>query len=124
MILHHALTGLTRLARAALPALAAAAVLFALLAPSADAASLDELRQQGVLAERYDGYVIVRQNAGGAAQMAEQINAQRRNLYSQRAQQQRITVDQVGQVYARQIWAKAPQGTWMLDANNRWVQKR
>jgi len=93
------------------------------IAKPAAAASLDQLRQQGVLAERYDGYVVVRQNKGGAAQLAAQINAQRRKLYTQRAQQQRISVDQVGRVYARQIWSKAPRGTWMLDASNRWVRK-
>jgi len=123
MKLRHTLTGITRSARAALPALAAIAMLFAVLAPPAGAASLDQLRQQGVLAERYDGFVVVRQNAPGAARMAEQINAKRRELYAQRAQQQRISVDQVGRVYARQIWSKAPSGTWMLDASNRWIRK-
>lgn len=124
MKLRHALTGTTRVARAVLPALIAVALLISFNTAPADAASLDQLRQQGVLAERYDGYVVVRQNAPGAAQMAAQINAKRRALYTQRAQQQRISVGQVGRVYARQIWARAPSGTWMLDASNRWVRKR
>lgn len=119
-----ALTGFAQLARAALPALAVVVMLFAALAPPAGAASLDELRQQGVLGERYDGYVVVRQNTGGAAQTAAEINAKRRALYAQRAQQQKISVDQVGQVYARQILSQAPAGTWFLDASNRWVQKQ
>ena len=123
MKLRHALIGLTRHARGALPALAAIALLFALLAPPADAASLNQLRQQGVLAERYDGYVVVRRNAGGAAQTAAQINAKRRQLYATRARQQRTSVDQVGRVYAKQILGKAPRGTWFLRENGKWAQK-
>ncbi len=124
MKLRHAPIGLMRLARGALPALAAIAVLFVMLAPPADAASLKQLRQQGILAERYDGFVVVRQNAGGAAKTAAQINAKRRQLYTKRAREQRTTVGKVGRVYARQIWSKAPAGTWMQDAKNRWVRKR
>jgi len=124
MKLRHILNRFRGLVRGALPAVCAVVLLVTALAPPADAASLNELRQRGVLAERYDGYVVVRRNAGGAAETAAQINAKRRNLYTQRAKQQRVSVGNVGRVYARQIRAKAPPGTWFLDQDNRWVRKR
>ncbi|MEE8333336.1 MAG: YdbL family protein [Alphaproteobacteria bacterium] len=124
MKLRHVLNCFRRLVRGALPALAAIMLLATMLAPPADAASLNQLRQSGVLAERYDGYVVVRKKSGGAARTAAQINAKRRNLYAKRAKQQRVSVGNVGRVYARQIRSKAPRGTWFLDQNNRWQQKR
>lgn len=124
MKLRHVLNRCRGLVCGALAALAAIVLLVTVLAPPADAASLNQLRQSGVLAERYDGYVVVRQNSGGATRTAAQINAKRRSLYAKRAKQQRVSVSKVGRVYARQIRSKAPRGTWFLDQNNRWAQKR
>lgn len=94
-------------------------------ASPAAAQSLDELRRSGVVGERYDGLVILR-DAGASAQIRSfvtDINTERRRIYAQRAAQQGVPADQVGRVYAQEIFRKAPQGTWFLGEDERWTQK-
>lgn len=99
------------------------AVMAALSAGPAGAASLDELRASGAVGERYDGYVVVRNNVSGAADVAAKVNAERRRIYEQRAAQQKISAAQVGQVYAAQIIANAPAGTWFQAQDGSWKRK-
>jgi uncharacterized protein YdbL (DUF1318 family) len=99
------------------------AVLVSLGGAPAAAASLDELRQSGALGERYDGYVVVRSGGGGAAEVAAQVNAERRRIYETRAKEQGISVDQVGTVYAPQIFSRAPAGTYFQAADGSWSRK-
>lgn len=112
--------------RRILGALLAALAIMALFIPSsATALSLDELRAQGTVGERYDGYAIVRTTPppAGAAAFVEQVNAQRQKIYEQRAAQQGVTAGQVGRVYAKQLYDDLPTGTWFLDEAGRWVRK-
>lgn len=99
------------------------AMLAALGGAPAAAASLDELRQSGAVGERYDGYVVVRSAAAGAAAVAAKVNAQRRRIYQTRAKEQGITASQVGTVYAPKIFSGAPAGTWFQAANGSWRRK-
>ena len=99
------------------------AVLAALGAPPAAPASLDELRQSGAIGERHDGYVVVRSGAAGAAEIAAQVNAERRRIYETRAKEQGITATQVGTVYAPKIFSGAPAGTWFQAADGSWRRK-
>ena len=89
------------------------------------AQDLDAARAQGVVGERYDGLAVVRDKNASAAihNMVKTINAQRRQLYENRAASEGAPVDQVGRVYARQIFQSAPGGTWFLQENGQWVQK-
>jgi len=92
----------------------------------ASAQGLADLRQQGVVGERYDGYVAVRTAgapAAAAATVAE-VNAQRRQIYEARARQQNVPVDQVGRVYAKQLLGELPAGTWFQNEQSVWVQKK
>jgi uncharacterized protein YdbL (DUF1318 family) len=100
------------------------AVLLALSlsATAAWAQSLESLRASGALAERYDGFVAVRQASPEANRIAGEVNAQRQALYKQRAAEQGVPSDQVGRVYAQQIFAQAAKGTWFLTERG-WVQK-
>ena len=104
-------------------ALVMAAVVLALglSAPPVLAQSLDELRASGAVGERYDGYAQALQSS--AAGVVEQVNAKRRQIYAQRASQEGVSTDQIGRVYARQIFAKAPQGTKFLQENGSWITK-
>ncbi len=107
-------------------AAALALVLIAVAWPGAAAAqSLDQLRAQGVVGERYDGYAVVR--APPASAQAQSfvagVNAKRRAIYESRAKQQNVTPAAVGQIYAKQIFERAPPGTWFLDASGKWVRK-
>lgn len=86
------------------------------------AQSLDSLRASGALGERYDGLVVVRQASGEANRIAGEVNAQRQGIYKQRAAEQGVAWDQVGRVYARQIFDQAPTGTWFLTEQG-WVRK-
>ncbi|WP_416898711.1 MAG: DUF1318 domain-containing protein [Minwuia sp.] len=90
------------------------------LAGAASAQSLDALRANGSVGERYDGLAVARDPA--AAGFVDQVNQQRLDIYRQRAKEQGVGVEQVGQVYAEQIRGTSPQGTWFLDRNGRWRQ--
>jgi len=92
-----------------------------LTAAPAAAQSLDELRASGAVGERFDGLAVAR-DAGAAAEVAK-INAKRQEIYAQRAAAQGVSADQVGRVYAKEILAKAPKGTWFLMPDNKWTQK-
>ncbi|MDX1710940.1 MAG: YdbL family protein [Rhodovibrionaceae bacterium] len=90
----------------------------------AQAASLDELRAAGVIAERFDGLLEIRQGGNAEArQIVQQVNAERTKIYQKRANEQGVSVDQVGRVYAKQILQKAPAGTYFKQENGSYVQK-
>ncbi|MEQ8196113.1 MAG: YdbL family protein [Rhodospirillales bacterium] len=87
------------------------------------AQSLDDLRASGAIAERYDGYVMVRSNSHSAAATVERVNAKRLAIYQARAAKQGITPEQVGRIYAKQIFQKAPPGTYFLNEDGQWSRK-
>ncbi len=101
--------------------LAAAALALGWSAPPVLAQSLDQLRASGAVGERYDGYAEALQSS--AAGVVEQVNAKRRQIYQQTADKEGASVDQIGHVYARQIFAKAPPGTKFLQENGSWITK-
>ena len=101
--------------------LAATVLVLGLSGPPARAQSLDQLRASGAVGERYDGYAEALQS--GAAGMVQQVNAKRRQIYQQTADKEGTSVDQIGRIYARQIFAKAPPGTKFLQENGSWVTK-
>jgi len=87
----------------------------------ASAQDLDTLRRQGAVGERYDGMAVARDS--GAAGFVENVNRQREKVYSERAKAQGVETSVVGQIFAREIMAKAPAGTWFLGQDSKWVQK-
>lgn len=89
----------------------------------ADDKQLNDMRAQGVIAERFDGYVMIKNSAGGAQAVVDRVNGERRAIYEARAKAQGVTPTEVGQVYAGQIIQKAPKGTWFLAADGSWTQK-
>ncbi len=101
--------------------LAATILILGLSAPPALAQSLDELRASGAVGERYDGYAEALQSS--AAGVVQQVNAKRRQIYQQTADKEGASIDQIGRVYARQIFAKSPPGTKFLQENGSWVAK-
>jgi uncharacterized protein YdbL (DUF1318 family) len=100
--------------------------LFALLGTATPvfAADLDSLRASGVIAERYDGFVEIRESGGAEARrIVEEVNAKRREIYRERAESQGVSVDQVGRVYAEQILERLPDGAWFRAPDGEYVQK-
>jgi hypothetical protein len=100
------------------------ALIAALGAVPAMAADLDGLRASGVIAERYDGFVEIRQGGNAEARrIVDEVNAKRRDIYEKRAEAQDVPVDQVGRVYAEQILEKLPEGAWFRTPDGGYVQK-
>jgi uncharacterized protein YdbL (DUF1318 family) len=92
-----------------------------LAAPYGFAQSAESLRASGQAGERWDGYLEAR-DASAKAEV-DQINAQRKDLYAERAKQQGISVEEVGKVYAQQIFDKLAKGSWFMQPNGQWIQK-
>lgn len=103
--------------------LVAALGLFGGLSGEAVAAQLDDLRAQGLVGERVDGYAEARSGASGEVKkLVKQINAKRKKIYEKRAGEQGVSADQVGRVYAQEILADLPKGSW-IKTDKGWRQK-
>ena len=96
-----------------------------LMAAFAVAATLEQLRKDGSVGERYDGFVALRSKDTSAEikDLIDGINAKRRALYQKDAQDEGVPVDQVGRVYAKQLYDEAASGTWFLTEDDGWLQK-
>ena len=93
------------------------------LSGEAVAAQLDDLRAQGLVGERVDGYAEARSGASGEVKnLVKQINAKRKKIYEKRAGEQGVSADQVGRVYAQEILADLPVGSW-IKTDKGWRQK-
>ena len=101
--------------------LAVATLALGLSGPPALAQSLDQLRASGAVGERFDGYAQALQSS--AAGTVDQVNAKRRQIYAERAASEGVSLDQIGRVYAQQIFSKAPPGTKFLQQNGAWITK-
>jgi uncharacterized protein len=79
----------------------------------------------GQVGERFDGFAVLREPASSAqlAPIVEQVNAERRKVYAERAAADRVPLDQIGRVYAQEIFKSAPAGTWFLQESNQWMRK-
>lgn len=92
----------------------------------ADGANLDDLRREGAVGERFDGFAMIHdQGAGADARAAvDTVNQQRREIYQGRAKQQAVPLEAVGKIYAAEIAGKAPAGTWFLGEDGQWTQRK
>lgn len=117
------MTNTTLIGRRAFLSLFAAFTLLAAgsIGHSAYAASLDELRAQGAVGERFDGLAVARD--GSANKVVKDVNAKRSKIYQREAKKTGADVTAVGTIFAKQIMKKAPKGTWFLNADGKWVQK-
>jgi len=88
-------------------------------------ARLDAYRADGVIAERFDGYVEIRDSGAPneARTLAENVNAKRRALYEQRASESNVPVGEVGKVFANKIVNTAPPGTYFRQSSGGYVRK-
>jgi uncharacterized protein YdbL (DUF1318 family) len=85
---------------------------------------LDAPRAAGLVGERYDGFAA----AHGAvppniAALIDQVNAERRALYAERAKSEGVPAEAIGRIYAGEIIKSAPAGTWFLAENGQWTRK-
>ena len=91
----------------------------------ANADPLDDFRNAGVIGERFDGYVEIRDSSAGADAQAliREVNERRRAVYTKRASEQGVSPDAVGRVYAQRIVADVPRGVWIKREDGSWAQK-
>jgi uncharacterized protein len=86
---------------------------------------LDAPRAQGLIGERYDGYVLVHDTQASAEihALVARTNEERRKVYAAQAASTGAAQAEVAKVYAAQILQKAPAGTWVQSADGSWTQK-
>lgn len=86
---------------------------------------LDDYRAQGIIAERFDGYVELRVDdaPAEARRLVQEVNAQRRELYQERARSQGVPAEEVGKVYAETIMERAPAGTYFRMPGGHYVRR-
>lgn len=113
------------IARSPLSFLAALVFAFAaFVAVPALADPLDDYRSRGFITERFDGYTQVRGDAPpGARALVAEVNEKRAAIYAKRAKDQGVPPEEVGKIYAAEIYADAPAGTWFLQADGNYIKK-
>ncbi len=85
---------------------------------------LDAPRAAGVVAERFDGLAAIRGAApADVVTLVNQVNAERRAVYAERAQAEKTTSDAIGKIYALEIMKSAPPKTWFQSESGQWTQK-
>ena len=85
---------------------------------------LDAPRAAGTVGERFDGYAAAREGASAdVVKLVEQVNAERRAVYAQRAATDKVPVEAIGKIYALEILKSAPAKTWFLSESGQWSQK-
>lgn len=108
-------------------ALPAAAVLPLALprAAMAQEAGLDALKAQGLVGERFDGYVgaVKSQTDAGTQQVIDRINLQRKDRYRAIAARRGASLSAVERIAGAQVIERAPSGTWVMPEGSGWVQK-
>ena len=85
------------------------------------ASSLQDLRASGAIGESASGYAVAR-DSSATAEVAS-INEKRKAVYAEKAAAQGVSIDQVGKVYAREIFEKVPAGTWLQNEQGQWSKK-
>jgi len=85
------------------------------------AGSLQDLRASGALGESASGYAVARDSS--AAAEVDSINEKRKAVYAKKAASQGVSIDEVGKVYAKEIFEKVPAGTWLQNPQGQWMQK-
>ncbi|MCL5776214.1 YdbL family protein [Limibaculum sp. FT325] len=103
-------------------------LLAALVAAPQDAAAqskLDTYRANGVVAERFDGFVELRDPgaAADARALVNDVNAQRRALYEKRARETNVAPAEVGKLFATKIVGQAPKGTYFRQPDGSYIRK-
>lgn len=90
----------------------------------AESKLLDAPRAAGIVAERFDGFAVIRGTAPpDIVALVNQVNADRRALYAERAQAEKTSIEAVGKIYALEIMKSAPPKTWFLSESGQWTQK-
>lgn len=87
------------------------------------ALGLDAAKGQGLVGEQPDGYLGVVKATPEAVELASDVNQKRRAAYQRIAQQNGITLDQVGTLAGQKAIEKSPSGQYVKTPTGQWVKK-
>jgi uncharacterized protein YdbL (DUF1318 family) len=91
---------------------------------ASDKAAVDAAKAAGTVGEQADGYLGIVSNADGTVTAAvNEINAGRRQVYSQTASKSGVTPDAAGQATGAQLIAKTPAGQFIKPIGGAWTKK-
>jgi uncharacterized protein YdbL (DUF1318 family) len=97
--------------------------LFAASAASAFALDLETARSKGLIGEVDDGYIAIPPGKGTEAQqLVENVNQERRAVYTDIAKKNGISVEATGQRTFEKRYPGFPAGTW-VKIKGAWSQK-
>jgi hypothetical protein len=91
---------------------------------AADKAAVDAAKVAGTVGEQADGYLGIVSGADGAITAAvNEINAGRRQVYTQTATKSGVSPDAAGQATGAQLIAKVPAGQFFKPLGGAWTKK-
>jgi hypothetical protein len=91
---------------------------------ASDKAAVDAAKAAGTVGEQADGYLGIVSSADGTVTAAvNEINAGRRQVYSQTAAKSGVTPDAAGQATGAQLIAKVPGGQYFKPLGGAWTKK-
>ncbi|GJM14217.1 MAG: hypothetical protein DHS20C12_26200 [Pseudohongiella sp.] len=97
----------------------------ALFIPLSFALTLQEAKSEGLVGELRNGYVglVVESVPAEVMAMVRDVNNQRRELYQQIAQENNISIEQVGALAFEKAIEATPSGQYLQNASGAWQQK-
>lgn len=91
---------------------------------ASDKAAVDAAKAAGTVGEQADGYLGIVSSADGTVTAAvNEINAGRRQVYTQTASKSGVTPDAAGQATGAQLIAKTPPGQFIKPIGGAWTKK-
>ena len=91
---------------------------------AADKAAVDAAKAAGKVGEQADGYLGIVSGADGALTAAvNDINAGRREVYTQTATKSGVSPDAAGQATGAQLIAKVPAGQYFKPLGGAWTKR-
>ena len=91
---------------------------------ASDKAAVDAAKAAGTVGEQADGYLGIVSSADAAVTAAvNEINAGRRQVYTQTATKSGVTPDAAGQATGAQLIAKTPAGQYIKPLGGAWTKK-
>ena len=86
--------------------------------------ALNAMLRKELLGEANTGFLEIRSSVTeDEKKLVEAENQDRKTVYTAIAKQQKTTAELVGQRRAKQIAERAPAGTWIQDADDKWRKK-
>lgn len=85
---------------------------------------IDAAKAQGLVGEKIDGYLGIVSDVDGAIQRkVDEINAKRREVYTQLAQKEGQPLSVVARLTGEKLIADQPSGSLVYDDSGSWITK-